>query len=203
MTTPLAVDETPRVGAGDPACVAPICYTDVAIALHWLVALLVFVQVGWGWVMQDIPRTPPGLRADAFNVHKSIGLAILALTLLRLAWRSRHPAPPLPPMPKWQRVLAGSNHALLYAALAVMGVSGYVGSVFSGYPVRAFGIVLPAWGWKDDAIKAAASAVHLATSWMLLMSMALHVAGALRHALFEGDRVMERMLPKRRRPSAR
>ncbi len=51
------------------------------------------VQFTWGWVMQTIPKQPPGLRADAFNVHKSIGLTILALMVLRALWRWRHPAP--------------------------------------------------------------------------------------------------------------
>jgi cytochrome b561 len=184
---------------GGAVAAATVRYGDVAIALHWLVALLVVVQVGWGWAMQDIPKAPPGLRADAFNTHKSIGLAILALTLLRLGWRLRHPAPPLPPMPRWQRTLARGNHGVLYAALVLMAVSGYVGSVFSGYPVKAFGVVLPAWGWKDEGIKSLMSSVHLATSWLLLAAIALHVAGALRHALVAGDRVLERMLPRRQR----
>jgi cytochrome b561 len=172
-------------------------YTGVAIAVHWLVAVLVVVQIAWGWAMQEIPRTPPGLRADAFNLHKSIGLTILVLMLFRIAWRLRHPPPALPPLPRWQRVLARGNHALLYTALVVMPVAGYLGSVFSGYPVKLFGLTLPAWGGRDESIKAAMSAIHLVTSWILLGAMALHVAAALRHALDDGDRVLRRMLPYR------
>ncbi|NDP43406.1 MAG: hypothetical protein GZ089_11935 [Aromatoleum sp.] len=62
-------------------------YTNIAIALHWLIAALVAAQIGWGWWMQEIPKQPVGPRVDAFNLHKSVGLTLLALTLLRLGWR--------------------------------------------------------------------------------------------------------------------
>ena len=58
-------------------------YTWTAIALHWLIAIVVIVQFKWGWWMQDIPKQPPGGRADAFNLHKSVGLTILALMIVR------------------------------------------------------------------------------------------------------------------------
>src|SRR2546423_5944884 len=80
---------------------AALRYTHVAIALHWLVAALVLAQFTWGWSMQQIPKQPPGLRADAYNVHKSIGLVILALMLVRLGWRPPHPPPPLHGLPRW------------------------------------------------------------------------------------------------------
>jgi cytochrome b561 len=172
----------------------------VAIALHWIVAMLVVVQFAWGWGMQEIPKQPPGVRADAFNVHKSVGLTIFALMLLRLGWRLRHPPPPLPHLPQWQRMFARGNHAILYTALIVMPVAGYVGSAFSGHPVKAFGVTLPAWGWKDDAIKAAMSTVHLVTSWVLLGAFVLHIAAAIKHALIDRDRVLHRMLVGRAAP---
>ena len=167
-------------------------YTRTAVALHWLVAVLVIGQFAWGWWMQEIPKQPPGLRADAFNLHKSIGLLLFALMLVRLGWRIAHPAPPLPAMPPWEAWLARATHALLYAALFAMPVSGYLGSVFSGYPVKWFGLTLPAWGWKDPVVKDAMSAIHLTTSWILLGGTMLHVAGALKHALAR-DGVMSRM----------
>src|SRR5689334_12310923 len=113
-------------------------YTNVAIALHWVIAALVIAQVVWGWSMQQIPKQPPGLRADAFNLHKSIGLVIFGLMLVRLGWRLGHPAPPLTGLPPWQRTLARATHVTLYAALFVMPIAGYLGSVFSGYPVKWF-----------------------------------------------------------------
>ena len=168
-------------------------YTSVAIALHWLIAIVVIVQFNWGWWMQDIPKLPPGARVDAFNMHKSIGLTLLALMVLRLVWRWRHPAPPLPAMPAWQRRLAHANHWVLYVALFIMPVAGYLGSVFSGYPVKYFGMTLPAWGPKDESLKNLCSTVHLATSFVLFFAVALHVAAALKHALIDRDGLLSRM----------
>jgi cytochrome b561 len=167
-------------------------YTRVAVAMHWLIAAIVVAQIAWGWFMQEIPKSPPGLRADAFNFHKSVGLCIFALMLVRLGWRLAHPPPPLPPLPRWQVRAAKLTHGALYAALFVMPIAGYLGSVFSGYPVKWFGITLPGWYPKVPLLKQWMSDVHLGTSFVLVSLVALHVAGALHHAL-RGDGVVARM----------
>ena len=169
-----------------------IRYTRTAVVLHWLVAAVVFGQFAFGWLMQQIPKSPPGMRADAFNVHKSIGLCLLALMLFRLGWRIAHPAPPLPAMPRWQARAAKVNHAALYAALIVMPLAGYLGSVWSGYPVKWFGITLPAWGASVPWLKSLMSNVHLATSFVLLALVVVHVGAALWHAT-RRDGVLARM----------
>jgi cytochrome b561 len=162
---------------------APLRYTRVAIALHWIVAGVVVAQFAWGWWMQEIPKQPPGARAAAFNLHKSVGLVILALMLLRLGWRIGHPAPTLGDLPAWQNVLARSTHVTLYVALFAMPIAGYLGSAFSGYPVKWFGATLPAWGWNDPALKELMSRIHLTVSWILAGAFTLHVMGALKHML--------------------
>jgi cytochrome b561 len=188
--------------APDRAQAAPARYSRVAVVLHWLVAALVLVQFAWGWTMQEIPKSPPGLRADAFNVHKSIGLCLLALMLVRMGWRIAHRPPPLPAMPVWQSRLARLTHAGLYVVLFVMPLAGYLGSVWSGYPVKFFGVTLPAWSAKDDVLKNMMSDLHFAASFVLLALFALHVAGALWHA-FRGDDIMARMLFGPRAPPVR
>ena len=78
-------------------------YGRVAMALHWAIALLALFQIGLGWWMIDIPKSPPGLRAGWFNVHKSFGITIGLLMLARLGWRLGHAPPPLPAsLPRWQ-----------------------------------------------------------------------------------------------------
>jgi cytochrome b561 len=171
---------------------SPLRYTRVAIALHWIVAVVVIAQFAWGWWMQEIPKQPPGSRAAAFNVHKSVGLVILALMLLRLGWRMRHRAPTLGGLPAWQQVLARCTHFTLYAALFAMPVAGYLGSVFSGYPVKWFGVTLPAWGWNDPALKELMSGIHLTVSWIIAGAFTLHAMGALKH-LIEADEYPLRM----------
>jgi cytochrome b561 len=168
-------------------------YTRIAILLHWVVAALVVAQVTWGWWMQEIPKQPVGPRVDAFNLHKSVGLTIFALMVVRLAWRLAHRPPPLPPIPAWQARLAHAVQALLYVALFAMPVAGYLGSVWSGYPVKLYGMTLLAWGAKDVALKDAMGAVHLGTSLVLVGLFALHVAGALKHALVDRDGLLARM----------
>jgi len=167
--------------------------TRTAIALHWLTALAVVVQFAWGWWMQSIPKEPPGMRADAFNLHKSIGLTLFALMVLRVIWRSVHPPPPLPPMPRWQSRLARFNQLLLYVALLAMPLAGYLGSVFSGYPVKYFGISLPSWGARDAGLKDLFSATHYGASWVLAGAVMLHLAGNVKHALIDRDGLLGRM----------
>lgn len=172
---------------------APISrYTKTAVVVHWLIAAIVFGQFAFGWLMQQIPKGHGSIRADAFNLHKSIGLCLLSLMLFRLGWRLLHPAPPLLALPRWQACAAKANHAALYTTLIVMPLAGYLGSVFSGYPVKWFGMTLPAWGAKMPAVKDLMSSIHLVASFVLLTLVVVHVAAALMHA-WRGDGVLARM----------
>jgi len=98
----------------------------------------------------------------------------------------------LPALPAWQAKLATTAHIALYAALIVMPLAGYLGSVWSGYPIKWFGVALPAWGSRVPALKEAMSVVHVAASWLLLGMVGLHVAGVVHHA-FRGDGITPRM----------
>jgi cytochrome b561 len=168
-------------------------YTRTAIALHWLIALAVIVQFSWGWWMIGIAKQPVGPRVDAFNLHKSIGLTILLLMVVRSSWRLTHPAPALPAMRRWQAMLAHATHVMLYLMLFVQPLAGYLGSVFSGYPVKYFGWVIPAWGWKDDGLKEFMSALHFVGAITIGTLVAVHLAGALWHALVLRDGLLARM----------
>lgn len=171
----------------------PARYTPTAIALHWIIAFAVIAQITLGWGMQEVLRGPISSRANAFNLHKSIGLTILVLMAIRLAWRATHRPPALPPMPAWQARAAHINHWLLYACLLVQPLSGYIGSAASGYPVRYFGMLLPAWTAKNVALKELLSVVHLVNSWILLSAVALHVGAALKHHFIDRDGMLRRM----------
>lgn len=176
---------------------SPARYHPFAIALHWVIALLVFAQIALGWWMQEIPKSPPGLRAGWFNLHKSIGLTIGMLMLLRLGWRLRHPPPPLPAsMPRWQAGAARASHFLLYACLIVQPLWGYLGSSFTPYPIKVFGVTLPHWGWDSPALKDLFSALHLGTAYLLMTVLTLHVAAALKHLLVDRDQIFGRMWPR-------
>ena len=172
-------------------------YTNVAVALHWLIAVLVVTQLTLGWMMIGIPKEPVGVRAYWFNLHKSIGITIALLVFVRIAWRWRHPAPPLPAaVPGWQRRAAAASHALLYVCLIGMPIVGFLGSTFSGYPIKYFGVTLPQWGYKDDELKSLFSAVHLTLAWVFMTVIALHFSAAVKHLLVDRDGVFWRMWPR-------
>ena len=177
-------------------------YTMTAIVLHWALAVFIIGEFAWGWWMLGIPKSPPGMRADAYNLHKSIGMCVLALMVFRLVWNVVHRAPPLPAMPAWQARAVKATHALLYALLVVNPLAGLLGSVWSGYPIKWFGITLPAWGSDSPALKDAMSTLHLATGWLLAALVALHVGAAIYHAV-RGDAIMQRILPGPRGTAAR
>lgn len=171
-------------------------YDRIAIALHWLIALGILAQIALGAWMIGIPKDPPGFRADSFNLHKSMGITLGLLVLLRLAWRVAHPPPALPAkLPTWQRQIARANHLLLYSCLVVMPFSGLLGSIFSGYPIRFFGFRLPVLVAKNEPLKELLSALHWGTAVVFVTLIAIHVLAAVKHRLIDRDGVFERMWP--------
>lgn len=168
-------------------------YGPVAIALHWLQAALVLGLFALGLIMVELPKGPD--RSGAFALHKSLGLLALALLAVRFVWRRRHP-PGVAAAGAWQEQLAAATHRLLYFLLLLAPLAGFLASTFTAYPMKFFGLPLPKLGWPDAALNAAFGAVHRGALWLLAALVALHVAGALYHAL-RRDRVVWRMLPRR------
>ena len=91
-------------------------YTRVAVLLHWVIALGVLGQIALGWWMIEIPKSPPGVRAYWFNIHKSIGITLGLLIIVRVIWALMYRAPPLPGhIPAWQQLASKMSHFALYA----------------------------------------------------------------------------------------
>jgi cytochrome b561 len=175
---------------------APHRYTKTAITLHWLLVAALFAQVAFGWFLEGVERGTPE-RTIYVNLHKSTGLIIGLIILLRLYWRLTHPAPPLPSsMPAWERLAAKWSHVLLYVGMMVMPLSGYIASNFSKYGVNFFNALkLPPWGVDDKQIYGFFNTTHVVTSYLLVALIALHALAALRH-LFLRDGVFSRMWPQ-------
>lgn len=171
-------------------------YDTVAIALHWLIALALFGQIAFGFLLDDIaPRDTPA-RAGVINLHKSFGITLGLLIALRLGWRLAHAAPPWPvAMPQWKRTAAKLSHRALYACMVVMPLSGYIGSNFSKWGVKFYGVALPPWGIESKAIYAIFNTTHVVTAWIFTALIVLHVAAALKHALVDHDGVLRRIWP--------
>lgn len=162
----------------------PDRYDRATRVLHWLLAVLLLGQLAFGYWLGEVPRNTPE-RAYAVNLHKSAGMVIGLLILLRLSWRYSHrPPPALQMLSRWQRLLAAATHHVLYLCMAVMPLSGYVASNFSRHGVKFFNtMLLPPWGPDDKAVYTTLQQVHKATAILLLLLVVLHVVAAAWHAL--------------------
>lgn len=188
-------------------------YTAVAIILHWAIAAAILsnLLVGW-WMTVAIDEAATQARAiAAFQLHKSIGLTVLLLSVLRLLWRFTHQPPPLPDsMAAWERFAAKATHWAFYILMVLVPLSGwtYVSSQWvDGKPLNVptlwFGLFhvphLFDAQVMTDATRAAASrrnaAAHSYLAWSMAGLFMLHVAAALKHHLFNRDRVLIQMLP--------
>jgi cytochrome b561 len=156
-------------------------YTGVAIALHWLIAALILGQIAFGWYLQKVPRKTPE-RTVYVNLHKSTGLTLGLLILVRVGWRLTHKAPPLPSsIPVWQRAAARTSHVALYACMLIMPTAGYLASNFSKFGVNYFNaVLLPPWGVDDRKLYAIFNTTHVLTSYVFVALIAVHVLAALR-----------------------
>jgi cytochrome b561 len=179
----------------------PETYDRAAIALHWITALLIVANLLLGLSMVSLPISPRKLQWYLW--HKSIGVTIFALTSLRLAWRALHPHPPPAAMPPWQRRAASVSHAMLYALLLVIPLSGWLYSSATGVQVVFLGVVpLPNLVPKDKALADTLRAVHVALNALLASMIVLHVAAAIKHHFVDRDAVLARMLPIFKRNAA-
>jgi cytochrome b561 len=170
-------------------------YTRVAIALHWLVALLIFAAFPLGLYMHDLPLSPRKLQL--YSYHKWIGICVLLLLVVRMAWRATHRPPPLlPGMPRWQELVAHGVHHGLYLLMLAVPLSGWLMSSALGFPVVLFGkLPLPDLIGKDKVLGEALKEVHETLNYGLLLLVLAHVAGALKHHLIDRDGTLARMLP--------
>ncbi len=174
----------------------PPRYGAPAIALHWLLALLILGSLGVGLTMTGLPLTPTRLKL--YNWHKWAGIAILVLSALRLALRLAHRPPPVPPLPAWQRRAAAATHGLLYLLFFAVPLAGWAYSSAAGFPVVWFGVLpLPDWVSPDRALAESLKALHRWLAYALAATVALHVAAALKHHFVDRDGLLLRMWPAR------
>ncbi len=170
-------------------------YTRTAIALHWLMALLLTGLFCVGLYMSDLPLSPQKLKI--YSWHKWAGITAFLLVLLRLAWRVGHPPPLLPAgMPAWQQAAAHGLHHLLYLLMIAIPLSGWLMSSAKGFQTVYFGIIpLPDLLQKNKELGELLEWVHSSLNFTLAGLVVAHIAAALKHHLFDRDEVLARMLP--------
>lgn len=171
---------------------------SVQIGLHWtMAALILLVQVPAGIAM--VWSSPGALQNTLYNIHKNVGLIIFLLAAVRLVWRWRHPVPLLPAdLPAWQARAARATHALLYGLLFALPITGFLYTAMGGFPVP----FLMIWDLAklvpvNKPVAEIFQSLHIALTFVLYLTAALHVAGALQHHLVRRDGVLARMLSTR------
>jgi cytochrome b561 len=171
-------------------------YTSVAIALHWIITVLIVLQFVFAWTSEDLPKAQ---QMQVMGWHMANGLLILALSIFRVIWRVANPAPSfVKTLRPWESRLASIVHGLFYfliVAIPLFGWSMVSGSPRGG-PVSFFGLFyvprlpLP----QAKPIHENFAMLHEAFAWALLALLALHVLAALKHQFLDRDGTMRRIL---------
>ncbi len=168
-------------------------YSTMAVILHWVMAIMILAMIGLGVYMVDLPKGSDE-RSAYFALHKSIGLTLALLALIRLGWKITHAAPPLPDsIDAGRRKLITATHHLLYVLMIVQPLSGYISSSFSGYKTRFWGIPLPNWGWKAPELNELFTTIHDVSAFCLVTLLVLHIGGAISHAMRREHEITRRM----------
>lgn len=177
-------------------------YSAIAIALHWLMAVLMLGNIVLIWIVDELPDERVRL---AIDTHKSIGVTVMGLFVLRLLWRLGHRPPALHELAPWERLAAKLGHVGLYALLLAMPLSGWLHDSAwkdaATHPMSLFGVVpWPRIGFIMDMEPAQKEQLHtlfgdmhewLADGFYVLF--ALHVLGALKHQFMDRQKMLQRM----------
>ena len=179
-------------------------YNSIAKFLHWTIALAILGMIALGWYMGDVPRDNP-MRSTYFQLHKSIGITIMLLSIFRLGWRFTHAAPPLPNnMASWEVLLGKATVILFYVLMIGIPFAGWamVSSSPRNIPTELFWAVpwphlpvLPTLENKKE-ISEQFEELHGFLAYSILVFLVLHVGGALKHHFIKRDNVALRMAPK-------
>jgi cytochrome b561 len=178
-----------------PNQTSPARYSAVAQTFHWIIAGLIVTQFTLAWLADGLPLGVHKLALLAR--HKSFGMTVLMLAVLRLVWRLFNRPPELPTgMSKSERHLAKATHVLLYVLIFLMPLTGWLMSSAKNYSVSWFGrFTWPNLIGPNERVFDALRTVHQTLSWLLFAVALLHILAALKHHFWNKDDVLTRMLP--------
>ncbi len=174
---------------------SPERYGLIAILIHWLVAVTVIGLFALGYWMVDLTYYDDWYKR-APDIHRSIGLLLFGVMLLRVLWRAVNQNPaPLPEHRRWEVISAHLAHSLLYLLLFVAMISGYLISTADGSSISVFGwFDVPSVTGQVKGLEDTAGTVHYWSTWAIVALAAVHAAGALKHHVIDRDRTLRRML---------
>ncbi len=145
------------------------------------------------WVAISLPNGEA--KGSMFVLHKSVGLTIFAIVVIRIVWRMIYPAPADPAAPKGLEVIARINHWLLYAIFLIMPLSGWLLSALSGRSTPYFWLFTIPGLEKNEALSKTFASVHVFGQFAVYLLVALHILGTVWHLVIRRDGLLERMLP--------
>lgn len=172
----------------------PETYGLVSKILHWLIAVMVLGMLIVGVSFNYLPENMVKM---LIPIHKSTGVTLLGLMVLRLLWRLTNPVPNLPTtMPRWQMITARAVHHLFYLLLIAMPITGIVMTLSGGHPLRfwSFGDIHLAFIPLDKSLSYLMFNWHDYLAWTIFALFVLHTAAALKHHFWDKDDVLRRML---------
>lgn len=172
-------------------------YGLVAQSLHWLVVVGIVLQFVWAWRIDETDSIRQ--QYQLVIQHKSIGMTVLLLALVRIAWRVFNRPPALPgSMTRWERFAAAFTHWALYGLILMLPISGWIYSSAAGYGAEFWGLVddIPDLVEQSEALEDTFHEVHEVLGWALIALVGIHAAAALQHHFIRKDNVLKRMLPK-------
>ncbi|WP_428409120.1 cytochrome b/b6 domain-containing protein [Hyphococcus sp.] len=178
-------------------------YHPVAAILHWTIAAVIIGQIIGGLYMHGLPNSSP-VKFDLYQLHKSFGLTVLFLSLVRLGWRLTHKTPPLPPsVPPWQKIAAHATHWAFYVLMILTPLAGWaiVSVSPTDIPTKWFGLIpvphLPFFGGVEDreAAEHLFEEQHEVLAKIIIGLLILHAGAALKHAFVDKDGVFQSMVP--------
>jgi cytochrome b561 len=188
-----------------PAAETPHKYTRIAMLLHWAIAILIIANVVLGLSADSLPD---GWVRPVIDTHKSIGITVLGLALLRILWRLTHRPPPLPrAFPQWEHVAAHLAHFLLYLLMIGLPLSGWLHDsawkdaashpmyLFNRVPWPRIGYVMKLDPQVKESLHTGFGALHTWLGYALYALLAMHVVGALKHEWIDRRSVLKRVTP--------
>jgi cytochrome b561 len=189
-----AIIETPRAEIGSAPVGAVPAYTVTARVLHWITAAAILLMLPLGWASAN--EWGGSWQDWLYNLHRSIGAALIPIILVRVIYRITHPPLPLPEaIPPLQRLAAAGTHGALYALLLAQPVIGWIATSAYPAPIPVFGLfeLPPLWG-ANRPLSDKLFSLHAAFGIAIAIVVALHVAAACHHHFVRKDRVLLRMI---------
>lgn len=168
-------------------------YGWIAILLHWTMALAIFAMFGLGLYMVELTYYDAWYKGS-LDLHKSVGILIALLWLVRVCWRLSNPAPKALADKPWENKAAHAAHICLYSLMALLFVSGYLISTADGQAISVFGLLAVPATLTGNEQADVAGEVHEWLAWSLIVLASLHGLTALKHHFINKDKTLVRMV---------